>query len=412
MAVKAIQLLLNENLPEDMRNYSRTYDSGSIKELMTEAANKHPDEYAQIIKNIMDVGRDAAYNTGYTVRLNDFKPVFDRKPIFDKLDSEVTTIRNNVKDKKKREQLIKRLYEKYTVDLEKMTVDAAKKLGTKNNLYNAIQSGARGNNTQFKAIVTTPGLYTDYKGDTIPLFIKHSYADGLSPAELLSSTFGTRQAFLNIKKATATAGGWGKSLIRPMASMVVTSYKDLSDNGIDLDVDDDSLYGRVLARDAGKLKSGTVVDRNALNYLKNNKIKTVIVHSPIATISANGVPAQAVGLNIQKKLYSIGEHPGYNAATAISEPVTQGSLCLEESTLIKMADGSNKQIKDIKIGDKVLSFDKKLNKIVVSTVLNKFDQGLQQCNHYKINDALDVVCTENHKFMFNDSFVKPIEQHS
>lgn len=326
MPVKAIQLLLNEQLPEDIRDYSRTYDSGSIKELMTEAANKHPDEYSQIVKNIMDVGRNAAYNTGYTVRLNDFKPVLDRKPIFEQLDNEVANVRATVKDKNKREKLIKQIFEKYTVGLEKLTTAAAKKLGTGNNLYNAIQSGARGNNTQFKAIVTTPGLYTDYKGDTIPLFIKHSYADGLSPAELLSSTFGTRKSFITIKKSTATAGGWGKSLLRPVSTMVVTSDKDLSDNGIDLDTDDDSLYGRVLARDAGNLKKGTVIDRNALNYLKNSKIKSVIVHSPIATISANGVPAQAVGLNIQKKLYSIGEHPGYNAATAISEPVTQAGL--------------------------------------------------------------------------------------
>lgn len=411
MPVKAIQLLLNEQLPEDIRDYSRTYDSGSIKELMTEAANKHPDEYAQIVKNIMDVGRNAAYNTGYTVRLKDFKPVLDRKPIFEQLDNEVATIRATVKDKNKREKMIKQLFEKYTVGLEKLTTEAAKKLGTGNNLYNAIQSGARGNNTQFKAIVTTPGLYTDYKGDTIPLFIKHSYADGLSPAELLSSTFGTRKSFITIKKSTAIAGGWGKSLLRPVSTMVVTSDKDLSDNGIDIDTDDDSLYGRVLARDAGNLKKGTVIDRNALNYLKNSKIKSVIVHSPIATISANGVPAQAVGLNIQKKLYSIGEHPGYNAATAISEPVTQAGLCLEESTLVKMADGSDKMIKDIEVGDKVLAYDKASNKVVISTVLNKYDQGIKQCNHYKINGSLHVKSTKDHKFMFNDDEVKVINSN-
>ena len=49
MSVKAIQLLVNESLPEDLRDYSRTYDKDSINELMTAVADRYPDRYAEII---------------------------------------------------------------------------------------------------------------------------------------------------------------------------------------------------------------------------------------------------------------------------------------------------------------------------------------------------------------------------
>ena len=75
MAVKAIQLLMNEGLPEDLRDYSRSYDAKSIRDLMTDVANRYPDEYVDIIKHIMDIGRDAVYSTGQTSRLSDYNIV-------------------------------------------------------------------------------------------------------------------------------------------------------------------------------------------------------------------------------------------------------------------------------------------------------------------------------------------------
>jgi DNA-directed RNA polymerase subunit beta' len=326
MAVKAIQLLMNEGLPEDLRDYSRSYDAKSIRDLMTEVANRYPDEYVDIIKHIMDIGRDAVYSTGQTSRLSDYKPLFDRESIYNEMDKEVANIKATIKNKEKQQDAIKAVYEKYTLLLQKLTKDSFKTVGAKNNLINAVNSGARGNLTQLNAMVTSPGVYTDFKGRTIPLFIRKSYADGLTPAEYLSSTYGVRNSILSIKKGTAAWGGLGKAINRPLSTMVVTSKHSIDDNGIDYDIDDESLYGRVLAKDAGSIKAGTVLDRNALNTLKRDKVQTVIVKSPIATISENGIPADVVGLNINKKMYSIGEHPGLNAGTALSEPLIQGGL--------------------------------------------------------------------------------------
>lgn len=410
MPVKAIQLLVNEALPEDIRDYSRKYDKGSINELMTTVAEKYPDRYADIIDDIKDIGRHTSYFLGETLTLDDFKPVFDKSPLLKQMESEVDLIRKTVKDQKKKDKAIKDVYGKYATLMEKMTIDAGKTLPKENNLFNAVTSGARGNNTQLKAIVTSPGVYTDYKGDMIPLFIKNSYGEGLSLPEYLSSVYGVRQSTISSKRQTAKGGGLGKEMNRAaLTTGLITKAKDLSDNGIDLNVDDDSLYGRVLARDTAGYPKGTVVDRDVINTLRKNKIDTVIVHSPLATISAEGIPAEAFGLDFNKQLPNIGDHVGLQATTALSEPVVQGSLsakhtCLHEDTLVRMFDFSTKKIKDIEIGDWVLGSDKQGNTFPVR-VVNHIDQGLQPCYEWSSRMGWSrtqinkVVCTEEHKFL-------------
>ena len=41
-------------------------------------------------------------------------------------------------------------------------------------LANTVFSGARGNPTQLNAMLTTPGIYTDYKDEPIELFVHNS----------------------------------------------------------------------------------------------------------------------------------------------------------------------------------------------------------------------------------------------
>ena len=407
--VKAVQLLVNESLPEDVRDYSRSYSKSSINELMTQIADKHPDNYAELVDTLKDLGRHASYYQGETLRLKDFKPLFDKAPIIDAMDKELAIAKSTIKDQKKLKKTTSDILGKYTIGLEKLTLDAAKNLKEDNNLYNAVVSGARGSNTQLKAIVTTPGTFTDLKGEIIPLFSRKSYGEGLSLGSFLASSYGLRQSTVTIKRGTATGGAAGKKFARAMTPFVVTRKQDLSDNGIDLPIDDDSLYGRVLARPAAGFPRGTVVDRDVLNTLKKSNLKHVIVHSPIATVSGEGISAEAFGYDYNKQLPSVGSHVGITVGQALGEPITQMALsCLKHDTLVKMADGTVKQIKDLKVGDKVLGADKQGNTFPVE-VKNVFDQGLQPCNKYVYSNGSITENTEDHKFLNKDSLVDQIK---
>lgn len=403
--MKAIQYLVNSILPEDIRDYTRTYDSKSMNELQSLIAEKYPDRYRELVDKLMDIARKSVYNSGQTLRLSDFKPSFDKDTVIDRMNNEVQSIRDNIKDEDKKYRAVMDVYERYASLLEKETIATAKEKD--NNLYRAVASGARGSPFQLKALITTPSLYTDYKGKTIPYFIKNSYGEGLSIPEYLASTYGTRAATIAIKKSTGRFGGLGKEMNRAVGNIMITSDKDYSNNGIDLDIDDPSLYGRVLARPAGKYPAGTIISKEVLNDLQNAKLKTVIVHSPIATVSEEGIPAEAFGLSYTKHLPKVGEfHAGLTASTAISEPMIQGGLCLEESTLIRMADGSTKMIKDIEPGEYVLGSNKDGTEFVPVKVLNNFYRGLKQCIEIKLTTnrtkkEITEQVTEDHKFLVN-----------
>ena len=97
MKTKAIQLLVNSILPEDIRNYNRTYDKNSIDELMSAIADNHPDKYGEIVKDLADIGRNTSYISGETLTLNDFRPLFNREEVFNQMNEEVKQARANIK---------------------------------------------------------------------------------------------------------------------------------------------------------------------------------------------------------------------------------------------------------------------------------------------------------------------------
>lgn len=198
--MKAVQLLINSLLPEDLRDYSRTYDVKALGKLLATVAEKYPDRYAEISKAIGDVGRKASYLQGETLTLDDFKPVVDRDGLLAKMDAEVNAARKQAKNEDEFKDLRTQIWTKYSDDLEKATMTESLRRG--NNLGYSVVSGARGKAPQLKAMITTPGLYADYKENIIPMFVRTSFSEGLRPAEFLAGTFGARSSVLCLAEGT------------------------------------------------------------------------------------------------------------------------------------------------------------------------------------------------------------------
>jgi len=81
------------------------------------------------------------------------------------------------------------------------------------------------------------------------------------------------------------------------------------------------------------------------------------------------------------------------------------SYCLEGSTLIWMADDSTKQIKDIKIGDKIIGFSPDHEEIETTVT----DCWLTNKEAYKITvskefDDIELVCSADHRWMTDDGW--------
>ena len=412
------QVLVNDALPPQFRDYERVMDSKGIEDVLEDVAQNAPETYSAVTKRLMDVGNAAAYDTGTTIRMSDLRPSYDKRPLLQALDIAEDKIRGDrsLSDSQK-EEMIEKLYDKANSRIMDETYNA--ELNRRNQLALQVASKARGNKTQLAAFISTPGTYSTPSGKMVPMFIRHSFAEGLSPAEYWAGSFGARTGVVSTKTATAKGGAFGKLLSASAINQVITKEDCETDGGLPVKVDDDDNIGAVLARPAGGYDAGTIITKNVLSDLRKDKRHDeIVVRSPVTCGCKDGVCAKCAGVRETGGLPPIGYNLGTNAASAFAERITQGSLntkhCLVEGTLVRMADWSTKPIESVKIGDIVVGSDKcgRLSPVVVT---DTFDNGFEPCVKTVFrrlrgrSDAEDVTLesTTNHKVLGvkrNDTF--------
>jgi hypothetical protein len=322
--MKAVDLLINSYLPEDLRSGEHTFDKKGIKNILSQIALKYPDKYRKISKQVSDAGRMASYIQGETITLSDMRPVIDKDAVLAQMKLEVSEAVKKV-PAKDRKAVRMGIYGKYANHLQKATMSAISQL--KHGIGDAVISGSRGNPTQFMGMVTTPAMYTDYKDKPIDLFVNNSFGEGLSPAEYLASMYGARKSVIATKEATRDAGDLGKQMVQAATNQVVTQNSCTCSNGIAVELDDvGNLDGRVLVNNYGNAKAGTVVDGRVIRELQKSKVSKVMVRSPLTCQAKQGVCSDAAGADSTGKLPSIGDAVGVTATQALSEPIAQGAL--------------------------------------------------------------------------------------
>jgi hypothetical protein len=537
--MKAIDFAVSRILPEDLRQPEYDLSKKGVSLLLAQVAERYPDRFKDIAKKLGDLGRMSAWRSGYATTPEDTMPVIDTAKYYAQMDAELAALRKEKPDPEEFAARREEIMMKYSDILEKETMREALRRG--NAFARAVASGARGNPAHIKAILSTPGIYQDSAGKTIPLFVRNSFASGVRPAELLAGTYGARQAvtclrydtmvrmaddthrqikdirvddwvmgaarngnlfpvrvseifdqgmqpvaaatfakvpdgqtlrvkctmahkFLtkedgdvvalweigkersvvidggearltqitplgsahcfdievehpdhlfvlangivtsnSTKRATAKGGDLLKITTQNTSRYNITEKDCGANNGIDLTPDDSSLRGRVLARPAGDLPAGTIIDRQVASRLQRYK-KPVIVRSPLTCQAEHGLCAKCAGLQANGKLPNLGDSIGITASAAINEPIVQASLnCLTEGTLVRMADYSVRPIQDVRVGDCVLGADILGNTFPVR-VLARHDQGMQPVQTYtyrmaQTKQTLSLTCTECHPIL-------------
>ena len=416
------QVLVNDALPPRFRDYGRVMDSNGIEQVLQQIAREAPEEYAAVTKRLMDVGNSAAFDTGTTIRMSDLRPAYDKRPILQAIDIAEKQIRSDksLTDEQKSE-MIEKLYNKANDRIMEETYNA--EYARKNQLALQVASKARGNKTQLAAFISTPGTYSDPSGKMVPMFIRHSYAEGLTPAEYWAGSFGARTGVVSTKTATAKGGAFGKLLSASAIAQVVTEDDCETDAGLPVKVDDDDNIGAVLARPAGGYEAGTVITKQVLSDLRKDKRHDeIVVRSPVTCGCKDGVCSKCAGIRETGGFPPIGYNLGTNAASAFAERITQGALnCLAEGTLVRMADGSAKPIEKILPGEMVLGSDMNGN-VKPTPVVNWYDNGFQECvstrfsgwqeDAYLISTPIHkILCASKDVEKFYDANIKGVYGH-
>ena len=323
------QLLINEILPPELRDYNRPISKKEIQKLLREVASKYPTQYNDITKALMDLGGEVAtvYGREASISLNDLRIGPKAQTLRKSLQTQIATILDSKESDDAKNQKITKLVGDNAQTLRDMNFK--EQLELRNALAMQVNSGARGNPVQFSATNVGDLLVQDHRDNVIPIPLLNSYSEGLDPVEYWAGSYGARKGMVDLKFATPKGGFLGKQLSLAAHRLIVTEDDCGTKNGIPVDADDVDNVGAVLARDSSGVTAGSIIDMKSLK--KFGKVDEIIVRSALTCQARDGVCSQCVGVREKGKLPEIGDNVGITAAQAISEPITQSAISSKHS---------------------------------------------------------------------------------
>jgi DNA-directed RNA polymerase subunit beta' len=313
-------------------------DSSKMKNILQSVAEKSPDRYRDISHAILKMGAKTSNEVPTSFSLEDLKSPIDMKSHMGQIALKENAILSDksLTPKQRNGQLIK-LYGEQSNSMPDIIYRAAQ--AKDSNLARMVASGARGNKGQLNSNIGADWLMLDANSDPIPVPIKHSYAEGLSPAEYFASAYGTRRGLLSTKFSVQQSGYLSKQLSAAAHDLVVSEKDCDTHRGYPTSPDDKDNIGAVMAVDAGGFPAGTVVTSRVLSQLKSNGVSKMTVRSPLTCTAKNGVCATCAGVGARNKFPEIGERVGLAAASSVGEPLSQSTLSEKHSGGVASSSG-------------------------------------------------------------------------
>lgn len=331
------QLLVNDALPEQYRDYERVMDGKSVQKVMQEVSEKEPEKYREVLKKLFDVGRDVAYKTGgFSFGLDSLSTsVAGKRARFD-IEHKIRQIQSDRDlDDKTRNELIINAILPYQKKMEDDIMAESK--AEHNPLALQVLSGSRGKPSNLKSLRGGDLLYTDHRDRVIPIPVLNSFSSGLTPAEYFAGSFGARKGVVDTKFSVQHSGFFSKQLNQLGHRLIVTAKDSddenyVKDRGMPVEVDDSDNEGALLAIAAAGYPRNTLLTPKVLKDLQAKGVKKIAVRSPVASGSPDGgLYARDVGVRERGGLPAVGDFVGIAAVQALSEPISQGTLSSKHS---------------------------------------------------------------------------------
>ena len=422
MIATAGQLLVNDKLPDELRDYNRVMDKDEASVVFSYLAKYHPRKYVEVADYLNRLGADAAYYEGVTVKLSDIAVPFDKKPFLAKLKLEEAEIKIDPSlTAEQKAKKMDRLYAKYGDKLEKLTYEKA--LAKDNSFANQVKSKARGSKAQLSSLLTTPSTYADSKGNTIPIFIERSLSEGLMPHEYWSSSYGGRLGIICLSGDTLVSTDLGDIPIKDLkkGDWVVSSNMLGSlrlSRVVEVHYNGKMPMFEWVFRDR---ETGTTVKRvgctETHKFLVTNGLENLLV--PISEIYSNTALrfVNNPKLDIHLEEY-LGEEDAYDLEIEDEGHkyllgnglITENSskFCIAGTETVEMYDGSIRMIEDIAEGDQIYTVDfDNLTKEVVE-VTEVFYNGPKECFRYIFKDDRGtdfyIIATKAHRILICDQY--------
>ncbi len=322
-------ILVNDALPEDMRRQRHVLHKEGVHQLFTELADKHPEQYSQVLRGLSDVGAKAAWTEGVSVSLASLRKSKAKEAILAPVRAQLRQIIDNhqLTDDQRHDQMQDVLMAAAD-PLQEAVFKESKAEGSP--FVHQIESGARGKKSNLTSMRGADLMSANIGGNVVPIPILNSYAEGLTPAQYFAAAHGQRAGSVSTKLATADAGYLSKKLVGAAHRQVVTKDQPTPTRlpvGLPVHTSDRDNIGAVLAKDAGKYKAGTEITSDMLEDMQDDGQDEIVIHSPMTEVSEDGgISRLAAGRRTRAGLSQIGDNIGIPAAQSIGERLSQGTL--------------------------------------------------------------------------------------
>ena len=319
-------LTIDRSLPKDIQDLSRKYDKKMVTKVLTEVAKNNPAMYSSVAHALLTVGDEFGTRHGLSFNLEkDFDPSPNRDKVVAEVDRKVKSILSSKLPKDAKLERIGEVVFRGGEQLEKSVIETGAKRDSI--LYNQFTSGAKGNPLQLRMTTETPLGVVDHKNRPIPVVVKNSFAEGVTPNEMFALSYGARKGQIATKMATADTGYFEKLLTTLNIDTVITSQDCGTHNGTMESVDDPHNVDKYLASAYGPYPRNTVITPDLLMQLKKRKVSSIKVRSTLTCeATGGGVCSKCFGLDENGRVPSIGDNVGVNAAQGMAEPLTQMSM--------------------------------------------------------------------------------------
>ena len=210
---------------------------------------------------------------------------------------------------------------------------------TKSNIFQLIDSWARGTWGQMTQMAGMKGLVASPSGEIIELPIKSSLLEWFSPIEYFISAHGARKGKADTALRTAESGYLTRRLVDASQELVVREFDCHTDEYLLITKDeaemrgekfDELIFGRVTSEDVYDTawvlicEAGSMITKSILHLILASQIDWIKVRSSLTCHTVNGVCQQCYGMDLSnRELVDLGIPVGVISSQSIGEPATQ-----------------------------------------------------------------------------------------
>ena len=194
-------------------------------------------------------------------------------------------------------------------------------------IYTMLKAGVKPQMGAYRQITMAPMLMMNAKGEVIPTPIRKSWSEGLDVGDYWTQMSGARKGVVQKVQSVQEPGYFTKQVINSVMDNAISTDDCATKKGISLPIDEKDILDRYLATDVKSgsktFKAGTLITPGIRDSLRNNKVRRVVVRSPMRCEHGDGVCAKCYGLDEDGSNPTIGKNVGIMSAQSIGERATQ-----------------------------------------------------------------------------------------